>query len=168
MATTVLAAALELPVFVVCDDDDVAAFAHRRTVPRCCGDPGSASTARWPTVSPRWAALGYDRVLVAHADLPLAVDLAWLARLGGVTLVPDRHDDGTNVVVPPLRHRLRVRLRSRLVPPPRRRGAAPGPGRPGRCGSRRSAGTSTSPTTSSHPSLQGVLPSLPTSPANHC
>ena len=47
------------------------------------------------------AAIGFDRVVVAHADLPLAVDLAWPARHDGVTLVPDRRDDGTNVACVP-------------------------------------------------------------------
>jgi 2-phospho-L-lactate guanylyltransferase len=43
-------------------------------------------------------------VIVAHADLPLATDLAWLSWFrAGVTLVPDRHRDGTNVVCVPTR-----------------------------------------------------------------
>jgi 2-phospho-L-lactate/phosphoenolpyruvate guanylyltransferase len=40
---------------------------------------------------------GVERVVVAHADLPLARSLAWVGDFGGVTLVPDRHLDGTNV-----------------------------------------------------------------------
>jgi 2-phospho-L-lactate guanylyltransferase len=47
------------------------------------------------------AAEGTDRVIVAHADLPLATDLAWVADFDGVTLVPDRHSDGTNVLSVP-------------------------------------------------------------------
>jgi len=35
---------------------------------------------------------------VAHADLPLARDLAGLVGFGGITLVPDRRDEGTNVI----------------------------------------------------------------------
>src|SRR5439155_17828924 len=35
------------------------------------------------------------------ADLPLATDLTWLPRFPGVTLVPDRRDDGTNVLCVP-------------------------------------------------------------------
>jgi 2-phospho-L-lactate guanylyltransferase len=42
-------------------------------------------------------------VIVAHADLPLATDLAWLAYFSGVTLVPDRREDGTNVACVPAR-----------------------------------------------------------------
>ncbi|MFL6205588.1 MAG: hypothetical protein ACJ739_09570, partial [Acidimicrobiales bacterium] len=44
---------------------------------------------------------GTARVIVAHADLPLARDLGWLADTDGVTLVPDRHRDGTNVLSVP-------------------------------------------------------------------
>jgi 2-phospho-L-lactate guanylyltransferase len=40
-------------------------------------------------------------VIVAHADLPFATDLTWVAHFAGVTLVPDRHDDGTNVACLP-------------------------------------------------------------------
>jgi 2-phospho-L-lactate guanylyltransferase len=44
---------------------------------------------------------GADRVIVAHADLPLAGDLRPVAEFAGVTLVPDRHEDGTNVMALP-------------------------------------------------------------------
>jgi 2-phospho-L-lactate guanylyltransferase len=47
------------------------------------------------------AAAGVDRVIVAHGDLPFATDLAALAGGDGVTVVPDRHDDGSNVLVVP-------------------------------------------------------------------
>jgi 2-phospho-L-lactate guanylyltransferase (CobY/MobA/RfbA family) len=47
------------------------------------------------------AAEGHGQVIVAHADLPLATTLGWLADFDGVTLVPDRHDDGTNVAAVP-------------------------------------------------------------------
>ena len=46
----------------------------------------------------RLAAAGASEVLVAHGDLPLARGLAQLAGFDGVTLVPDRRDDGTNVI----------------------------------------------------------------------
>jgi 2-phospho-L-lactate guanylyltransferase len=44
---------------------------------------------------------GIATALVAHADLPLATRLAWVADFPGVTLVPDRRLDGTNVVAVP-------------------------------------------------------------------
>jgi 2-phospho-L-lactate guanylyltransferase len=49
----------------------------------------------------RLAGFGASEVLVAHADLPMAHGLALLAGFAGVTLVPDRRDDGTNVVCIP-------------------------------------------------------------------
>ena len=46
-----------------------------------------------------WAAdEGFDRVVVAHADLPLATGLRHVAGSQGVVLVPDRRADGTNVI----------------------------------------------------------------------
>ena len=65
------------------------------------GRPDSASTAPSRRESPTWRGRGVDRVVVAHADLPLATELAWLADFDGVTLVPDRHLDGTNVACVP-------------------------------------------------------------------
>ncbi|HYF45249.1 MAG TPA: hypothetical protein VD926_03500, partial [Acidimicrobiales bacterium] len=41
---------------------------------------------------------GVDRVLVTHADLPLVTGYDELAVDDGIVLVPDRHEDGTNVV----------------------------------------------------------------------
>ena len=43
----------------------------------------------------------FDRVVVAHADLPRARRLDHCASTGGITLVPDRHLDGTPVLVVP-------------------------------------------------------------------
>jgi 2-phospho-L-lactate guanylyltransferase len=41
---------------------------------------------------------GYNRLVVAHSDLPLANDLPRLAEVQGIALVPDRHEEGTNVI----------------------------------------------------------------------
>jgi 2-phospho-L-lactate guanylyltransferase len=40
-------------------------------------------------------------VVVSHADLPHAVDLGVVAAGEGVVAVPDRHEDGTNVLAVP-------------------------------------------------------------------
>ncbi|HUY22972.1 MAG TPA: 2-phospho-L-lactate guanylyltransferase [Acidimicrobiales bacterium] len=100
MAERVLAAALPLPVAVVCDDPEVAAWAadHGALV---LPEPGRGLNGAVEAGVQRLAAAGAAEVLVAHADLPLAHGLARLAGLGGVTLVPDRRDDGTNVVCVP-------------------------------------------------------------------
>jgi 2-phospho-L-lactate guanylyltransferase len=47
------------------------------------------------------AAAGTSRVVVAHADLPRATRLDHCAATEGITLVPDRHLDGTPVLVVP-------------------------------------------------------------------
>lgn len=105
LAATVLAAADGLPVAVVCDDDEVEAFAlERGAAPIRQVEPGlNAAVAE----GAEWAAgLGFERVLVAHADIPGARDLGRIAAVGDdetVVLVPDRHDDGTNVLVVPTR-----------------------------------------------------------------
>jgi 2-phospho-L-lactate guanylyltransferase len=108
LAATILAAAEGLPVAVVCDDDEVEAFALERgaaTVRQV--QPGLNAAV---SEGAEWAAgLGFERVLVAHADIPRAADLARIAHVGHdapvdvVVLVPDRHLDGTNVLVVPTR-----------------------------------------------------------------
>lgn len=100
MAACVVAAAAPLPVTVVCDDDDVAAWATTlgAAVVRAPGQ-GLNRAVGWGVAT--LAAAGLTRVVVAHADLPLARDLGSLAGGDGVTLVPDRHERGTNVAVVP-------------------------------------------------------------------
>jgi 2-phospho-L-lactate guanylyltransferase len=46
-------------------------------------------------------ALGYQRVAVVAADLPLARDITWLAETDGIIVVPDRTGKGTNAVSVP-------------------------------------------------------------------
>ena len=100
MAATVIAAAHDLPVSVVCDDDGVAAWAaaHGAGVILC---PGRGLNNAVADGVAALAAAGAARVVVAHADLPLASDLRPVADFDGVTLVPDRHGDGSNVVCVP-------------------------------------------------------------------
>ena len=100
MASNVVRAAGALPVAVVCDDDGVAAWAADVGA-RVIWRPGRGLNAAVADGVEQLAVDGYDRVIVAHADLPHALDLAWVADFAGITLVPDRHDDGTNVVSVP-------------------------------------------------------------------
>jgi 2-phospho-L-lactate guanylyltransferase len=97
MADHVVDAAGSLPVAVVCDDDDVAAWAHARGV-RVIAEPGRGLNAAVEAGVAQLATDGIGFVVVAHADLPMANDLRWVARFPGVTLVPDRREDGTNVI----------------------------------------------------------------------
>jgi 2-phospho-L-lactate guanylyltransferase len=55
----------------------------------------------------RLANEGVRRVIVTHADLPLARDVRWVGGFAGVTLVPDRAGDGTNAACVPTRRGFR-------------------------------------------------------------
>lgn len=100
MAERVLAAAAPLRVAVVCDDPDVAEWAGDRGA-LVVWAPGLGLNGAVEAGVVELAGDGFDEVIVAHADLPLAEALGALAGSGGVTLVPDRRDDGTNVCVVP-------------------------------------------------------------------
>jgi 2-phospho-L-lactate/phosphoenolpyruvate guanylyltransferase len=100
MAANVVRAAAPLAVWVVCDDDEVARWA-RESGATVIWRPGRGLNGAVADGVDHLAAHGHDQVIVAHADLPHAVDLAWVADFDGVTLVPDRHDDGTNVACIP-------------------------------------------------------------------
>ena len=100
MAGRVLAAAAPLPVAVVCDDDEVAAWATGRGA-FVLTEPGRGLNGAVETGVASLGAAGAEEVLVVHGDLPLAEGLAGLAGHGGVTLVPDRREDGTTVACVP-------------------------------------------------------------------
>jgi 2-phospho-L-lactate guanylyltransferase len=97
MATTVVRAAGALPVVVVCDDDAVRAWADRLEV-EVLWTPGLGLNGAVEAGVALLAERGVPRAVVAHADLPLAEDLAVVLGPAGVTIVPDRHGDGTNVI----------------------------------------------------------------------
>jgi len=97
MATQVVAACVPLPVAVVCDDPDVAQWATEvgATV---VWEPGQGLNGAVRAGVERLARAGTRWVTVAHGDMPRAHGLGVLASFEGVTLVPDRRDDGTNVL----------------------------------------------------------------------
>jgi len=100
MATHVVRAAAPLPVAVVCDDAGVATWA-RDLGALVVWEPERGLNRAVEAGVGRLAADGARRVVVAHADLPRAGPLAWVARFAGVTLVPDHRDNGTNVICVP-------------------------------------------------------------------
>lgn len=103
-AARVVRAAGELPVFVACDDDEVAEWASScgAEVVRCDGLGLNGAVDHAVT---HVGALGIDHVVVVHADLPLPgprhVSLSAFARPRTITLVPDRSLDGTNLMSMP-------------------------------------------------------------------
>ncbi len=100
MAAQVVGAAAPLPVAVVCDDPQVRTWAESVGA-QVVWRPGRGLNTAVQDGVAALAADGFDRVVVAHADLPLATALAWVADGAGVTLIPDRHDDGTNAACVP-------------------------------------------------------------------
>ena len=100
MAGAVVRAASPLPVWIVCDDDAVASWAAEVGA-SVLWKPGRGLNGAVNEGVTDLADLGVTTVIVAHADLPHAQALAHVADGPGITLVPDRHDDGTNVVSVP-------------------------------------------------------------------
>lgn len=100
MAARVVAAARPLPVYVVCDDAAVADWASSAGA-EVLWRPGHGLNGAATDGVAAIAAAGFDTVVVAHSDLPLAHDLPSLVRPGTAVLVPDRHGDGTNVLAIP-------------------------------------------------------------------
>ncbi len=105
MATRVLEVVAEAPTFVACDDDVVAEWAQRCGATVVWGGGLGLNGAVDDGVT-HVAAAGFDHVLVSHADLARPAALVSVPREGTVTLVPDRHRDGTNVMSFPIAHRL--------------------------------------------------------------
>jgi 2-phospho-L-lactate/phosphoenolpyruvate guanylyltransferase len=105
MAERVVASAGDLPVAVVCDDRDVAAWARAQGA-LVIWEPGRGLNGAVEEGVARLAAAGVQLVVVAAGDLPLASDLSWVTERWspeglGVTIVPDRRADGTNVIAVP-------------------------------------------------------------------
>lgn len=96
MAARVLRAAGALPVVVVCDDEEVRAWAEREGA-EVLWTPELGLNGAVEAGVEHLRRRGVARAVVTHADLPLATELAWVAEAPDVTLVPDRHGDGTNV-----------------------------------------------------------------------
>lgn len=96
-ASTVVRAAAGMDIYVVCSDPDVASWAESVgcTVVDC-QTPGLDVAVEAGRA--RAVADGAEHLVVVHSDLPLADDLAGVIRPGKVSIAPDRHRDGTNVL----------------------------------------------------------------------
>lgn len=100
-AERVLAAAGELPVFVACDSVDVAEWAQAHGAEVVWGEGQGLNGAVDQAVA-ALAAAGHGHVTVVHSDLPRPVALSTFGVAHRITLVPDQHLDGTNVMSFPL------------------------------------------------------------------
>lgn len=97
MATQVVHSAGRLPVAVVCDDEGVADWATSLGA-AVIWEPGRGLNRAVEEGVRQLREWGVTTVVIAAGDLPLATDLEWVAEFDGITLVPDRRGDGTNVI----------------------------------------------------------------------
>jgi 2-phospho-L-lactate guanylyltransferase len=98
-----LAGPAGLETFVVTADVEVAELARAAGALVLDDSRGTLDDAAATGVA-RARSGGHERVVIAHSDLPFPADLVGLVEVGpadGIVLVPDRHGDGTNVVVLP-------------------------------------------------------------------
>ena len=100
MAEHVVRSAGSLPVAIVCDDRAVAAWA-RDLGALVIWEPGRGLNGAVHEGVRHLAEAGTGLVVVAAGDLPLAEDLVWATRYAGITIVPDRRHEGTNVLAVP-------------------------------------------------------------------
>jgi len=102
MAEVVAKAAQSHPTWVVCDDRDVAQWAHQNGL-EVLWKPGRGLNGAVTEGVADLAHLDFARVIVSHADLPHAqnFDVVLANEQNEVVIVPDRHNDGTNVICLP-------------------------------------------------------------------
>ena len=100
MATHVVQSAAPLPVAVVCDDNGVRDWAESVGA-EVVWRPGTGLNGAVRSGVDHLKEAGFERVIVAHGDLPRAGSLSPLGDWPGITLVPDRRNDGTNVIALP-------------------------------------------------------------------
>ncbi len=89
-------------VFVVCDNPEVSQWATSHGASVVSQSGAGLNAAVQEGIS---AAHEYERVMIVHSDLPMPSRLGQLLGSGvasnTVTIVPDRHRDGTNVLIIP-------------------------------------------------------------------
>ena len=101
-ALGVLESVRGVSVFVVCDNPEISQWATSQGATVVHQSQPGLNAAVQEGIS---AAHGYERVMIVHSDLPLPSRLREL--LGSsvasntVMIVPDRHRDGTNVLIIP-------------------------------------------------------------------
>jgi 2-phospho-L-lactate guanylyltransferase len=99
MALAVVGAAGDRPTVIVSSAPEVVGTAEQLAI-TCIADPGTLDRAA--DAGREWArAHGYERVIIAHADLPLATSFDVVDGDGAsavAVIVPDHRDDGTPVL----------------------------------------------------------------------
>jgi len=97
LAEGVISACTGVPVWVICEDEEVERWAlnlgtqvirNTRAGLNQAAQTGLAALAKE----------GIEKILITHADLIFPEDLLSLFKYDGIVLVPDRHNDGTNII----------------------------------------------------------------------
>ncbi len=97
LATSLVQANRDLNVVIVSDDDDVESWARTLSVQFLRESrPGLSQAVA--TAHTELRAAGTPQMIVAHSDLACASSLSWIAAFEGVTIAPDRRNEGTNVL----------------------------------------------------------------------
>jgi len=97
MASHVVRSASPLPVAVVCDDPIVAEWVEEVGA-RLIWTPGTGLNGAVTEGVRTLGHDGFEQVIVAHGDLPFSTGFAAFTNWPGVTIAPDRHRAGTNVL----------------------------------------------------------------------
>jgi len=96
MASTVVASAGDLPVWVITDDHEVAGWADSVGAEPVAVDRSGLTKSIAAAVSIAQER-HFKRAIIAHADLPHAIDLR-VVHGTGMAIAPDRRRDGSNVM----------------------------------------------------------------------
>lgn len=97
LAEGVVRSVAPLPVAVVCDDEEIASWATALGAVVIWSPRAGLNAAVTAGVA-RLQSDGYEWITIAHGDLSDPSSLTEVPHFNGVTLVPDRFDDGTNVL----------------------------------------------------------------------
>lgn len=100
MAASLISAQSPLIVFVCCEDASVASWAKNMGAQVLLGTHSGLNNAV-EAAAVTLGSAGFSKVAIAHGDLPFGSSLQKLFDFEGVTIVPDRHHQGTNVMVLP-------------------------------------------------------------------
>ncbi|NNN15619.1 MAG: hypothetical protein HKL82_07165 [Acidimicrobiaceae bacterium] len=97
----VLESTPSLDTFVVCETDEIAEWAVLSGY-RCIQNGTRGLNRSLSMAVDTLVAEGYIHVVIAHSDLPLIYDLTGFVLDGKLTIVPDRHLKGTNLLSLPI------------------------------------------------------------------
>lgn len=100
LAERVVHFAAPRPVSIVCDDEEVAAWA-RSLGADVIWAPGKGLNLAVAFGVAELESRGSEMITIAHGDILDPSSLSILRPTRGITLVPDRSDDGTNVICLP-------------------------------------------------------------------